>query len=176
MVAMLDRLEKAVRTVMDFPTPGIAFKDITPILADAELLRFAVDALVEPYRNSGITKVIGIEARGFILGGMMADSLHAGFVPVRKHGKLPFKSVSESYALEYGSDSIEMHVDAVDSSDLVLIHDDVIATGGTARAAHRLVDRLGAQVSGYAFLIELDFLDGRDQLESEIAIHSLLHF
>ena len=173
---MFDRLNEAVRTVVDFPSPGIAFKDITPILSDSALLRFAVDALVEPYRDAGITKVIGIEARGFILGAMMADELKAGFVPVRKQGKLPYTTVSESYSLEYGVDTIEMHVDAINESDVVLIHDDVIATGGTAAATHRLVDLRQGRIAGYAFLIELDSLEGRKLLANGIPVHSVLHF
>ena len=173
---MPDRLEKAVRTVMDFPTLGIAFKDITPILADPTLLRLAVDALVEPYKSAGVTKVVGIEARGFILGGMIADALGAGFIPVRKEGKLPFTTIQESYSLEYGTDTIEMHIDAINESDRVLIHDDVIATGGTAAATERLVALSQGLVVGYAFLVELDDLRGRDLLEAGIPVHSLMHF
>ena len=173
---MLDRLEKAIRTVMDFPTPGIAFRDITPILAEAELLRIAVEGLVAPFRDSGVTKVVGIEARGFIFGAMLADELDAGFIPVRKKGKLPYRTISESYALEYGLDTIEMHVDAVSETDRVLIHDDVIATGGTAAATRRLVENGGGSVVGYAFLVELAALGGRKLLENNLPIHALLRF
>lgn len=173
---MMDRLKQAVRTVLDFPTPGIQFKDITPILADRELLRYAVDELAAPYRNRGITKVLGIEARGFILGAMLADELNAGFIPVRKEGKLPFTTVIETYDLEYGTDAIEMHIDAVTDSDRVLIHDDVIATGGTAAATHRLVSFGGGSVVGYSFLVELKALNGRDVLENGIPVHSLLAY
>jgi len=173
---MIDRLEQAVRTIKDFPTPGIEFRDITPILAEPELLRFSVDRLAAPYRNAGITKVIGIEARGFILGAMLADELNAGFVPVRKKGKLPFTTVKETYALEYGTDTIEMHIDAVTENDRVLIHDDVIATGGTAAATHRLVTFGGGIVVGYSFLVELNELRGRELLENSIPIHALLQY
>lgn len=173
---MMDRLTQAVRTVADFPSPGIQFKDITPILLDSKLLRFAVDSLADPYRNAGITKVIGIEARGFILGAMLADELNAGFIPVRKKGKLPYTTVVETYSLEYGTDTIEMHIDAIHESDRVLIHDDVIATGGTAAATHRLVLFGGGSVAGYSFLVELLDLHGRDLLENAIPVHSLLRY
>ena len=167
-------LEQAVRTIPDFPKPGILFKDITPILADPVLLRQAVEALAEPFLGEGITKVVGIEARGFILGAMLAHRLDAGFVPVRKRGKLPYQTVSEEYALEYGTDVIEMHVDALDPQDRVLIHDDVIATGGTAAACHRLAGHSGAHVVGYAFLMELPFLEGRAVLQDGLHIHAVM--
>jgi len=173
---MIDRLTNAVRTVPDFPKPGIAFKDITPILADPALLRFAVTALAKPFEKESIDRVIGIEARGFILGAMIAEALDVGFVPVRKPGKLPYSVHSESYALEYGSDSVEMHTDGVLPGGRVLIHDDVIATGGTAAAAGRLVATAGGHVVGYSFLIELDVLVGRTQLDERAMIHSLLHY
>ena len=166
----------AVRTIADFPEPGIQFKDITPILADAALLRRAVNGLAEPWKGHGITKVIGIESRGFILGAMLADELGAGFVPVRKQGKLPFTTIRESYELEYGTDTIEMHIDAVSDRDMVLIHDDVIATGGTAAATHRLARFAGAEVAGFSFLIELGFLDGRSRLPADAAFHALLTY
>lgn len=167
-------LEKAVRTIPDFPKPGIHFKDITPILSDPELLRQVVEELAAPFVGDGITKVIGIEARGFILGAMLAQRLGAGFVPVRKRGKLPFKTVSIEYELEYGTDAIEMHVDAVAEHDRVLIHDDVIATGGTAAACYHLAHHNGAEVVGYAFLMELGFLQGRAVLKEGLPVHSVL--
>ncbi|MDX1547081.1 MAG: adenine phosphoribosyltransferase [Rhodothermales bacterium] len=167
-------LEHAIRTVPDFPKPGIQFKDITPILADPALLRKAVEALAAPFLDDGITKVAGIEARGFILGAMLAQRLGAGFVPVRKHGKLPFSTLAEEYELEYGTDRIEMHTDALGAGDRVLIHDDVIATGGTAAACHRLVRQAGAEVVGYAFLLELNFLRGRTALAEGVAVHSVI--
>ena len=173
---MMERLSRAVRTVADFPTSGIQFKDITPILSDAEWLRFAFESLADPYRNAGITKVIGIEARGFVFGAMLADELNAGFIPVRKKGKLPYTTVEETYSLEYGSDTIEMHTDAVHESERVLIHDDVIATGGTAAATHRLVAFGGGSVVGYSFLVELSDLNGRALLDHGIPVHSLLKY
>jgi adenine phosphoribosyltransferase len=168
-------LQHAIRNVANFPKAGIQFKDITPILVDPVLLNQAVDALAAPYFGQGITKVVAIEARGFILGGMLACRLGAGFVPVRKKGKLPYRTLVETYALEYGTDTIEMHEDAVSASDRVLIHDDVIATGGTAVAAHRLVKQAGADVVGYAFLIELDFLQGRRLLGEQAPVHVVIH-
>ena len=173
---MLETLSATIRTVPDFPKPGIQFKDITPVLADSQLLRFAVDQLANEWKNQGITKVIGIESRGFILGAMLADELKAGFIPVRKQGKLPFTTIRETYDLEYGSDTIEMHIDAVGPKDRVLIHDDVIATGGTAAATHRLVEFAGGSVAGFSFLIELAFLNGRSKLSGDARIHSLLSY
>lgn len=167
-------LEQAVRTIPDFPKPGIQFKDITPILSHPVLLYQAVEALAAPFRDEGITKVVGIEARGFILGAMLAQFLGAGFVPVRKRGKLPYETVAVEYELEYGTDTIEMHVDALEAHDRVLIHDDVIATGGTAAACYRLAHGSGAEVVGYAFLMELGFLEGRRALQEGLKVHSVL--
>ena len=167
-------LEQAVRTIPDFPKPGIQFKDITPILSDPVLLHQAVEALAAPFRDDGITKVVGIEARGFILGAMLAQFLGAGFVPVRKRGKLPYETVAVEYKLEYGTDVIEMYVDAIEPTDRVLIHDDVIATGGTASACYRLASGFGAEVVGYAFLMELTFLQGRRVLKDGLRVHSVL--
>ncbi len=167
-------LEQAVRTIPDFPKPGIQFKDITPILSDPELLNQVVEALAAPFMDDGITKVIGIEARGFILGAMLAHRLGAGFVPVRKRGKLPYETVSVEYELEYGTDAIEMHIDAIAPDDRVLIHDDVIATGGTAAACYDLAHHSGAEVVGYAFLMELAFLNGRTVLKEGLPVHSVL--
>ncbi len=167
-------LERAVRNVPDFPTPGIQFKDITPILADPNLLNRAVEALAHPFEQAGITKVVGIEARGFILGAMLAHHLGAGFVPVRKKGKLPYETVSSEYELEYGVDVIEMHVDAIAPNDRVLIHDDVIATGGTAAAGYDLARHAGGEVVGFAFLIELTFLEGRAKLDDSLMIHTVM--
>jgi adenine phosphoribosyltransferase len=160
----LDDLKGAVRTVPDFPEPGIQFKDITPILADPALLRFAVERLAAPFEDAGLDAVLGIESRGFILGAMLADHLGIGFVPVRKAGKLPAATVSRTYDLEYGTDTVEMHADALPAGARVLVHDDVIATGGTAAATAGLVRDVEAEVAGYAFLIELGFLKGREQL------------
>ena len=172
---MAPDLYQYLRTIPDFPEPGVLFKDITPILADPTLLRDALAALVEPFVDTGITKVIGIESRGFILGAMLADELDAGFVPVRKQGKLPYKTHQVKYELEYGTDCIEMHIDALNPSDKVLIHDDVIATGGTAVAAYRLAEQSGAEVVGFAFLIEINALKGREALGAKQLMHSVLH-
>ncbi len=171
---MSDRLAAALRTIPDFPSPGIQFKDITPILGDPDLLREAVARLADPYRDAGVTKVAGMEARGFLLGPLLAAELGAGFVPVRKPGKLPAATFSESYALEYGTDTLELHRDACGPDDRVLLHDDVIATGGTAGAAHRLVARTGAAIVGFSFLIELGFLDGRAALPGGVPVHAVI--
>ena len=132
--------------------------------------------MAEQWKDDGITKVVGIESRGFILGAMLAETLDAGFVPIRKEGKLPFTTIRESYDLEYGTDSIEMHIDAVNDQDIVLIHDDVIATGGTAAAAGRLIKFAGAHVAGYSFLIELSFLFGVSKLDPSLRVHSAISF
>jgi adenine phosphoribosyltransferase len=163
----MDNLKTKIRHVADFPKPGILFYDITTLLRDADGFRVVIDALTNPFKDKSIDVVVGIESRGFILGGAVADRLGAGFVPVRKPGKLPSKSVRESYALEYGSDSLEMHADAVGKGQRVLIVDDVIATGGTARATASLVRQLGGTVYALAFLIELEALKGRNQLSGE---------
>lgn len=155
----------AVRTIPDFPKPGIMFRDITTVLKSGPLLVRTVDLLYDRYRTAGIEKVVGVEARGFILGGALAYRLGAGFVPVRKPGKLPATSLQESYALEYGTDAVEIHADAIGSGDRVLMHDDLLATGGTMVAACRLVERLGGRIAGISFLIELMPLKGKDRLK-----------
>lgn len=170
-----ERLAAAVRTVPDFPQPGIQFRDITPILADADLLALCLESLAEPFRSAGITKVVAIESRGFIFGGMLARAFGAGFVPHRKSGKLPWHTLAESYELEYGTASIEMHSDAVQRGDRVLIHDDVIATGGTANAARRLVQEAGAEVAGFSFVVALLELGGMKRI-GDSNIHALLQF
>ncbi len=167
-------LDSYIRDIPDFPQPGIMFKDITPLLADAEGFRAAIDMMADPYRGAGITKVLGAEARGFILGGALACELGAGFIPARKPGKLPWNTTSAEYALEYGVDTLEMHSDAVGVEDVVLIVDDVLATGGTASAKAELVRGSGATVGGFAFLIELDFLAGRTKL-GQSRVVSLIH-
>lgn len=167
-------LESYIRDIPDFPKPGIIFKDITPLLAAPEGLRACIDTITDAYRAAGITKVLGAEARGFILGGAIAYALGAGFVPARKPGKLPAETTSARYSLEYGVDTLEMHTGAVGPGDVVLIIDDVLATGGTAAAKAELVTGSGAIVAGYAFLIELDFLAGREKLGDQ-RIVSLIH-
>ena len=160
----VDVLKAAIRDVPDFPKKGIVFRDITTLLKDPALFRRTVDLLAVVCGDRPVDKVVAIESRGFILGGVLASRLNAGFVPVRKPGKLPAKTLTASYELEYGTDSLEIHEDALTRGDRVLIVDDVIATGGTARAVGDLVDRLGANVSAYAFLVELTFLKGREKL------------
>ncbi len=168
-------LEAYIRDIPDFPQPGIIFKDITPLLADPDGFKAAIDMLAEPYKDAGVTKILGAEARGFILGGALAYKLGAGFIPARKPGKLPHKVTSAEYELEYGTDTLEMHEDAVHPGDVVLIIDDVLATGGTAAAKAELVRRAGASVAGFGFLIELDFLSGREKLGADDRIVSLIH-
>ena len=163
----METLKEKIRHVPDFPTAGILFYDITTLLRDPAGFHGVLDSLTMPFTGAGIDVVVGIESRGFILGGAVADRLGAGFSPVRKPGKLPSTTVSESYALEYGTDSLEIHDDAILPGQRVLIVDDVIATGGTARATAALVRRLGGSVEGLAFLIELVALNGRAQLEGE---------
>jgi adenine phosphoribosyltransferase len=163
----MDALKSHIRHVPDFPKPGILFYDVTTLLKDPQGFKLAVDSMSEPYKGLGITLVVGIESRGFILGSAVADRLGAGFVPVRKLGKLPAQTVRASYALEYGTDSLEMHRDAVEPGQKVLIVDDLLATGGTARATVDLVRQLGGDVVGVSFLIELAALNGRAKLEGE---------
>ncbi len=171
---MIERLAAAVRTIPDFPKSGIQFKDITPILADPELFAEAISLLRAPYAGAYVTHVVGMEARGFWFGSALAERLGAGFVPARKPGKLPGATLREEYALEYGTDALEIHSDALGSGDRVLIHDDVIATGGTAAAAARLVTRTGAEVVGFSFFLNLTFLNGRDNLPEAIPFRAVL--
>ncbi|HEX8851121.1 MAG TPA: adenine phosphoribosyltransferase [Gemmatimonadaceae bacterium] len=163
--ALRARLMAAVRDVPDFPKPGIVFKDITPILADARLFGETIEALAAPYIGRGITHVAAIESRGFLLGAPVARVLGAGLIPLRKAGKLPWKTQRESYDLEYGTDALEVHADALGSATRVVIVDDVLATGGTAAAAARLALRCGARVEGFSFLMSLDFLGGKQRLD-----------
>jgi adenine phosphoribosyltransferase len=160
----LDRLRALIRDVPDFPQKGIVFKDITPLLGDEAGFSMAIDLIVAHFGRGNVDKVVGIEARGFILASPVAYHFGAGFVPVRKAGKLPWDSEAEQYELEYGTETLEIHKDAFTPGDRVLIVDDVLATGGTARATAELVERLGAKVVGIACLIELRFLNGRDQI------------
>ena len=171
----MDHLKARIRHVPDFPKPGILFYDITTLLADPSGFRDTIDALTAPHVGQGIDRVVGIESRGFILASAVADRLGAGFVPIRKPGKLPSTTLGESYALEYGTDSLEIHDDAVGPGHRVLVVDDVLATGGTARAAMNLVQRLGSTIHAAAFLIELDFLKGRDKL-TDVPVRSVLRY
>ena len=157
-------LTALIRDVPDFPEPGIVFKDIMPLLADADSLRAVVAALADPWFEESLTAVVGIEARGFLLGTPVAMALGVGFIAVRKAGKLPGLTEQQTYGLEYGTDTIEIHADAISPGDHVLVLDDVLATGGTAAAAGAMVQRLGATVAGYSFLVELGFLGGRARL------------
>lgn len=168
-------LNGLVRNVQDFPKPGILFKDITPLLADVRGMNIVVDAMVERFIGEGIDAVVGIESRGFIFAPMIAMRIGAGFVPVRKPGKLPWQVDTEAYELEYGTSELQMHKDALSKGAMVLIVDDLLATGGTARAAGRLVSKQGAKVAGYGFLVELTFLAGRDKLEG-VPVMSLLSY
>ena len=165
-----------IRDIADFPKPGVTFKDITPLLGDPLAFRAAVDGLTEPFAADGIDKVLGTEARGFILAAPVAYRFGAGFVPVRKAGKLPWEIERQEYELEYGTDLLEIHRDAVHPGERVLVVDDVLATGGTAAATARLVEKLGGVVVGYGFLIELGFLDGRAALPEGSRITSLLTY
>ncbi|MFP2896320.1 adenine phosphoribosyltransferase [Corallococcus sp. 4LFB] len=161
---LVSDLQAVLRDVPDFPKPGIVFKDITPMLADPRLFGRVVNAMAAPFRGQHITKVVGVESRGFLLGAPIALALEAGFVPARKPGKLPHKRIVERYSLEYGADGVEMHEDAILKDERVLVVDDVLATGGTADATGRLITRLGGQIAGYCFLITLDFLEGAKRL------------
>jgi adenine phosphoribosyltransferase len=173
---LVTQLEAQIRIVPDFPKAGISFKDITPIFAQPSLVARAADVLAEAFANQGLTAVAGIESRGFLLGTLLAQRLNLPFILLRKKGKLPWRTVSHSYALEYGEATIEMHVDAIGPGDTVLIHDDLLATGGTAAAAAELVLGQGAKVGGFAFLVDLTFLPGNQRLQAYRApIHSLIH-
>jgi adenine phosphoribosyltransferase len=171
----MEQLKAKIRHVPDFPKAGILFYDITTLLQDKDGFRAAIDSLVLPFANQGIDIVVGIESRGFIFGAAVADRIGAGFTPVRKPGKLPASTVSASYALEYGTDALEMHADAISKGQRVLIVDDLLATGGTAQATRDLVRKLGGDVFGLAFLIELVGLSGRSKLAGE-NVHAVLQY
>src|SRR5258708_18397054 len=171
----MDQLKRLIREVPDFPKPGINFYDITTLLQDPTGLRAVIDGLGGGYQDQRIDKVVGIEGRGFIFAPAVAYALHAGFAPVRKPGKLPAATKRVEYKLEYGTDALEIHVDAINKGERVLIVDDVLATGGTARAAADLVADLGGELAGLGFVIELDFLRGREKLP-EYAVQSLVHY
>jgi adenine phosphoribosyltransferase len=174
--ALAGEIRRAIRDIPDFPKPGIVFKDITPLLANPKLFRAATVAMADPFRSDGITHVVAIESRGFLLGAPVALELGAALVPVRKPGKLPSVTASIEYALEYGTDTLQIHADACDASARVLIVDDVLATGGTAAAAGDLVRGRGAQVVGYSFLMTLSFLPGERRLEKVATVHRLVSY
>ena len=170
-------LKSLVRTVPDYPKPGIMFRDVTTLLKDASGFKSCVERLAEPFRTAGVEAVIGIEARGFILGGAVADRLGTGFVPFRKKGKLPWSTIGQDYQLEYGTDTMEAHEDAISAGERILVVDDLIATGGTAEAACKLVDRMGGVMIGAAFVIELPDLGGAKKIQQiGVPCHSLIAF
>ncbi len=173
----MENLKRLIRTIPDYPKPGIMFRDITTLLGDSQGLKAAIARLSEPYRTEPVDAVAGIEARGFIVGGAVADRLGCGFVPIRKKGKLPWKTIGQEYTLEYGVDQIEVHEDAIAKGQRILIVDDLIATGGTAEAAVKLVRRTGGEIVGAAFVIDLPELGGAKLLEAHgIKVHSLMAF
>jgi adenine phosphoribosyltransferase len=171
----MDDIKSAIRGIPDFPKPGILFYDITTILQDPKYFKAVIDALAERYKPMGISKILAMESRGFIFGAPLAAAIGAGFVPLRKPGKLPYKTVSEDFDLEYGKDSLEMHEDAVKKGERVLLLDDLLATGGTAEASIRLAKRLGADVVEAGFVIELSFLNGRKRL-GDVPVYSMIQF
>jgi len=171
----LHRLKAKIRDIPDFPEPGIVFRDITPLVADPSTLQLSVYQLLQPFLGETINAVAGMEARGFIFGSLVAWELGVGFIPLRKPGKLPYDVQSVSYDLEYGTAALEVHTDAVNAGDHILLIDDLIATGGTAAASCQLVEALGGEIVGCAFVIELDALKGREKL-SNYWVHSLLHY
>lgn len=168
--------ESLIVDIPDYPESGVVFKDITPLLADSEGFSAVVDAIAGHFADKGVTKVVGAEARGFMVGAPVAKALHAGFVPARKPGKLPREAISESFELEYGTDELQIHVDAIKPEDVVLIVDDLVATGGTANAQARLVQRFGAKLVGMGFLMELSFLSPRENIakETDVEVFSLV--
>jgi adenine phosphoribosyltransferase len=175
--ALARDLKASIRTIPDYPKPGIQFRDITTLLGDARAFRRAVDELVNPYAGLKVDKIAGIEARGFILGGAVAHQLSAGFVPIRKKGKLPHRTVSVAYALEYGEDEIEMHADAMVTGERVVLVDDLIATGGTATAAVRLLRQIGAEVVACCFIVDLPDLGGAEKLRAlDVEVRTLVSF
>jgi adenine phosphoribosyltransferase len=168
-------IKKYIRTVKDFPKKGIMFRDITTLLKTPEGLKTSFNALLKFTEGLKIDKVVGIESRGFMLGAMLAERLNAGFVPIRKPGKLPAETVKEEYSLEYGTDAIEIHKDAIESGESILLHDDLLATGGTAKAAVNLIEKLGGKIVQVSFIIELSFLNGREKLK-EYDVRSLVDY
>lgn len=172
----IDLLRKTVRNIPDFPIPGIQFKDVTPLFKTKEVLHCLTDVLLDGYKEKGITKVVGIESRGFIMGPIMALKLDAGFIPIRKPGKLPAETYEESYEKEYGVDTIQIHKDALSPDDVVLLHDDLLATGGTMLAAYKLVKKMGVKKIYINFIIELEELNGRSIFPEGVEIESVIRY
>jgi adenine phosphoribosyltransferase len=173
---LLQQLRSAIRDILDFPKPGIVFKDITPILGDADLFRSVVDALAEEAEDAKPSKIVGIDARGFLFGAAVAYKLGVGLVPVRKRGKLPYKTIGSTYELEYGDAAMEMHVDAIEKGEHVVMIDDLLATGGTSGAAVDLIQKVGGSVGSALFVIELAFLNGRRKLPPDVPVRSLISY
>ena len=172
----IEDVKNSIRNVPNFPKEGIQFKDVSTAFKDRKIFKYIVSEIRNKYQKCGITKVVGIESRGFILGSIIAGELHAGFIPIRKPGKLPSETFVQSYDLEYGSDSLEIHTDALDKDDVVLIHDDLLATGGTVNAAIDLVRKFGVNKIYANFFVELDFLGGRERIAKDIDVWSLIHY
>jgi adenine phosphoribosyltransferase len=168
-------IENYIRDIQDFPKKGITFKDITPLLNSPEVTNACLDLLVSQLENQKIDKVVGVESRGFFFGILLAQRLNVGFIPVRKPKKLPYETISASYELEYGTDTLEIHIDAIQPGDKVLIHDDVLATGGTAKAVCELVEQLGGEIVQLNFLMELSFLNGKEKLEGKSVFSALVY-
>jgi adenine phosphoribosyltransferase len=175
MAITVENVRKSIRNIPNFPKEGIQFKDVSTAFKDKEIFSFIIHEISNYYAGFGITKVIGIESRGFIIGSSIAARLHAGFIPIRKPGKLPAEIYCQSYDLEYGSDSLEIHIDALDKEDIVLIHDDLLATGGTINAAVDLVKKCGVSRIYANFFVELDFLKGSEKIQGEVPVWSLIH-
>lgn len=169
-MSLESRIKSVIRDVPDFPKPGILFKDITPILADPKLVQEVIEAIAAQYKSQKIDAIAAVEARGFIFGAILAQALQCAFIPMRKSGKLPYKTISQEYALEYGTASVEVHEDAIEKGWNVLVHDDLLATGGTASAAGWLIQQLGGNVAGFSFLINLGFLPGEQKLTKEFNV------
>ena len=172
----IERLKQSVRNIPDFPIEGIQFKDVTTLFQSAENLKDLSEVLTSSYKDKGITKVVGIESRGFIMGPILALNLDAGFVPIRKPGKLPAETIEESYEKEYGFDTIQIHKDSLDPDDVVLIHDDLLATGGTMLAAYKLIKRMGVKKIYINFIIELELLKGRNMFPKDVEVETLLKY
>lgn len=172
----IERLKQSVRNIPDFPIEGIQFKDVTTLFQSSENLKDLSEVLTSSYKDKGITKVVGIESRGFIMGPILALNLDAGFIPIRKPGKLPAETIEESYEKEYGFDTIQIHKDSLDPDDVVLIHDDLLATGGTMLAAYKLIKRMGVKKIYINFIIELELLKGRNMFPKDVEVETLLKY